>query len=83
MTGNSSESDLEGAPGGQLTADLQEKICLVDGIAINDLKRRYFLGSLEKRFKPWKHVANLPPLPASGLGTALQPAIPLGHPRPA
>jgi hypothetical protein len=38
VTSNSSESDLEGAPRDQLAADLQEKIILVDGIAINDLQ---------------------------------------------
>ena len=83
VTGNGSQSDLKGAPGGQLAADLYEKIVFVDGIAINDLKRRNFRGSLEKCFKLWKHVANLPPPPASGPDTAPQPAIPLDHPRPA
>ena len=83
VTGNGSEPDLEGAPRGQLTANLQEKIVLVDGVAINNVQQHNFRGSLEKRFKPWKHAANLPLPPASGPGTAPRPAIPRGHPRPA
>jgi hypothetical protein len=38
VTCNGSQSDLEGPPRSQLTADLQEKIVLVDGIAIDHLK---------------------------------------------
>ena len=82
VAGNGSEPYLESISRNQLTADLQKIVLLIEGIVIDDLKGFDLRRTLEESLNLWKHSAILPPLPANGRGTALQPATPLNHPQP-